>query len=110
VLHILQNAIEAMPDNASLHLSIREELYEHQQGLRLTVEDTGKGIDPHVISRIFEPFFTTGKVRGTGLGLAICRNIVDAHGGEMHVESQQFIGTTISIWLPCECQVQLSTV
>ena len=110
VLNILQNAIEAMPDNAALHLSIQEELYEHQQGLRLTVEDTGKGIDPHVISRIFEPFFTTGKVRGTGLGLAICRNIVDAHGGEMHVESQQFIGTTISIWLPYECQVQLSTV
>jgi len=110
VLNILQNAIEAMPDNGTLHLSIREELYEHHQGLRLTVEDTGKGIDPQVISRIFEPFFTTGKVRGTGLGLAICRNIVDAHGGEMHVESQQFIGTTISIWLPCECQVQLSTV
>lgn len=110
VLNILQNAIEAMPANGALHLSIAEELYEHQQGLRLKVEDTGKGIDSHVLSRIFEPFFTTGKHRGTGLGLAICRNIIDAHGGEIHAESQQQIGTTISVWLPCVCQPQLSTV
>ena len=110
VLNILQNAIEAMPANGALHLSIAEELYEHHQGLRLKVEDTGKGIEPNVLSRIFEPFFTAGKHRGTGLGLAICRNIVEAHGGEIHAESQQQIGTTISMWLPCVCQSQLSTV
>jgi signal transduction histidine kinase len=63
-----------------------------------------------VLSKIFEPFFTTGKHRGTGLGLAICRNIIEAHGGEIHVESQQHMGTTISVWLPCVCQAQLSTV
>ena len=110
VLNILQNAIEAMSSGGALHLSIAEELYEHHQGLRLKVEDTGKGIDPNVLSRIFEPFFTTGKHRGSGLGLAICRNIIDAHGGEIHAESQQQIGTTISVWLPCVCQPQLSMV
>ena len=110
VLNILQNAIEAMPENGALHLSITEELYEHHQGLRLKVEDTGKGIDANVLSRIFEPFFTTGKHRGTGLGLAICRNIIEAHGGEIHAESQKDIGTTISVWLPSVCQQQLSMV
>jgi PAS domain S-box-containing protein len=110
MLNILQNAIEAMPSNGMLHLSIVEELYEHQQGLRLKVEDSGKGIDPKVLSKIFEPFFTTGKHRGTGLGLAICRNIIEAHGGEIHAESQQGRGATISLWLPCVCQTQLSTV
>ena len=110
ILNILQNAIEAMPANGALHLSIAEELYEHHQGLRLKVEDTGKGIDPTILSRVFEPFFTAGKHRGTGLGLAICRNIIEAHGGEIHAESQQHIGTTISLWLPCVCQPQLSTV
>jgi PAS domain S-box-containing protein len=110
VLNILQNAIEAMPSNGTLHLSIVEELYEHHHGLRLKVEDSGKGIDPNVLSKIFEPFFTTGKHRGTGLGLAICRNIIEAHGGEIHAESQQRMGTTISVWLPCVCQTQLSTV
>ncbi len=109
-LNIFQNAIEAMPANGALHISIAEELYEHHQGLRLKVEDTGKGIEPAVLSRVFEPFFTTGKHRGTGLGLAICRNIIEAHGGEIHAESQQHIGTTISLWLPCVCQPQLSTV
>ncbi len=108
LLNILQNAIEAMPANGALHLSIAEELYEHHQGLRLKVEDTGKGIDAKVLSRIFEPFFTTGKYRGTGLGLAICRNIIEAHGGEIHAESQQQIGTTISLWLPSVCQPQHS--
>ena len=110
VLNILQNAIEAMSTDGALHLSIAEELYEHHQGLRLKFEDTGKGIDPTVLSRIFEPFFTTGKHRGTGLGLAICRNIIEAHGGEIHAESRQDIGTTISMWLPCVCVSQLSTV
>ena len=110
MLNILQNAIEAMPPNGTLHLSIVEELYEHHQGLRLKVEDSGKGIDSKVLSKIFEPFFTTGKHRGTGLGLAICRNIIEAHGGEIHAESQQGRGATISLWLPCACQTQLSTV
>ena len=87
LLNILQNAIEAMPVHGTLHLSIVEELYEHHQGLRLKVEDSGKGIDPQVLSKIFEPFFTMGKHRGTGLGLAICRNIIEAHGGEIHAES-----------------------
>ncbi len=109
LLNILQNAIEAMPGSGSLRLSIREELYEQQPGLRLKAEDSGKGIDPNVLSKIFEPFFTTGKHRGTGLGLAICRNIIEAHGGEIHAESQQGMGTTISVWLPCVCQTQLST-
>ena len=110
MLNILQNAVEAMPPNGTLHLSIVEELYEHHQGLRLKVEDSGKGIDPKVLSKIFEPFFTTGKHRGTGLGLAICRNIIEAHGGEIHAESQQGREATISLWLPCVCQTQLSTV
>ena len=110
VLNILQNALEAMPVNGALHLSIAEELYEDHQGLRLKVEDTGKGIDPKVLSRIFEPFFTTGKHRGTGIGLAICRNIIEAHGGEIHAESQQHHGTTISVWLPSVCQPHLAII
>ncbi len=110
ILNILQNAIEAIPESGTLQVSIHEEPYEHEPGLRLKVEDSGKGIDPNVLSRIFEPFFTTGKYRGTGLGLAICRNIIEAHGGEIHAESQLQVGTTVSIWLPRVCQPQLSMV
>ncbi len=110
VLNMIQNALEAMSSGGSLRLSIQEELYEHQSGIRLFVQDNGKGISPSALPRIFEPFFTTGKHRGTGLGLAICRNIIEAHGGDIHATSTVGEGTTLSIWLPCSYQPQLTTV
>lgn len=110
VLNIIQNAVEAMPMEGCLRLSIDKETNERVPGLRLKVQDDGKGICPSAFPRIFEPFFTTGKPRGTGLGLAICRNIIESHGGEIHAESQSGCGTTMTWWLPCVCQPQLSTV
>lgn len=110
VLNIIQNAVEAMPTGGRLLLSIEEETNEGEPGLCLKVVDNGKGISSSALPRIFEPFFTTGKHRGTGLGLAICRNIIESHGGEIHAESQSGIGTTMTCWLPCVCQPQLSTV
>ena len=110
MLNMMQNAVEAMSEGGCLRLSVEEEIDERIPGLRFTVKDNGKGISPSALPRIFEPFFTTGKHRGTGLGLAICRNIIEAHGGEIHVESQPGVGTTMTWWLPCVCQPQLSTV
>lgn len=110
MLNIIQNAVEAMSEGGCLHLSVEEETIERISGLRLKVKDNGKGISPSALPRIFEPFFTTGKYRGTGLGLPICRNIIEAHGGEIHAESQSGSGTTMTWWLPCVCQPQLPTV
>ena len=110
LLNMIQNAVEAMSEGGCLRLSVEEEATERIPGFRLTVKDNGKGISPSALPRIFEPFFTTGKYRGTGLGLAICRNIIEAHGGEIHAESQSGSGTTMTWWLPCVCQPQLSTV
>ena len=80
---------------------------QEEQGLILEIKDNGRGIGPSDLPRVFEPFFTTGKRRGTGLGLAICRNIIDAHGGEIQVQSQPGSGTNISIWLPVAQHSQL---
>ncbi|WNM61417.1 ATP-binding protein [Candidatus Nitrospira neomarina] len=110
LLNVIQNAVEAMSEGGCLRLSVEEETIERIPGLRITVQDNGKGISPSALPRIFEPFFTTGKHRGTGLGLPICRNIIEAHGGEIHAESQSGIGTTMTWWLPCVCQPQLPTV
>ncbi len=110
LLNVIQNAVEAMSDGGCLCLSIEEEAVERKPGLRLKVKDNGTGISPSALPRIFEPFFTIGKNRGTGLGLPICRNIIEAHGGEIHAESQSGLGTTMTWWLPCVCQPQLPTV
>ena len=69
--------------------------------VRIVIEDTGHGILPEHIEQVFAPFFTTkGQGRGTGLGLSIVRNIVDAHGGSIKVESCAPGGTKFTLELP----------
>ena len=60
---------------------------------------TGPGVDPSILAEIFDPFFTT-KAAGTGLGLAIVRKIVDAHDGQIDVNSAAETGTRFRVTLP----------
>lgn len=69
--------------------------------VRLTVSDTGCGIDPKHIERIFDPYFTTKKKgTGTGLGLAVVHGIIKNHGGSVHVKSQLGVGTVMTVIFP----------
>lgn len=69
--------------------------------LRLTVKDSGQGMEPQVMERIFEPYFTTKKTgEGTGLGLSVVHGIVKSHGGDITLSSTPGKGTTFNVFFP----------
>jgi PAS domain S-box-containing protein len=69
--------------------------------VKLTVKDSGPGLEPEFLERIFEPYFTTkGSADGTGLGLAVVHGIVTSHGGSIEVESKPGQGSSFMVFLP----------
>jgi PAS domain S-box-containing protein len=68
--------------------------------VKLTVKDTGRGMEKKIVDRIFEPYFTTKKPgEGTGMGLAVVHGIIKSHGGEIVVDTRPGIGTVFNIYL-----------
>jgi len=104
--HLCRNACEAMPDGGRLALGLENLALDHLEVVRLTVTDTGVGMDAETCRHIFEPFFTTKGVgegvvgKGTGLGLAMAQGVVVQHGGSIAVESQPGQGSRFIIDLP----------
>jgi PAS domain S-box-containing protein len=101
VLNLLANAIDAMGSSAAKQVTVTGRVIP--SGIELTVSDTGCGIPPEHLPKVFNPFFTTKPVgKGTGLGLSVARSIVEAHRGELLVESRVGQGTTMIVRLPLE--------
>lgn len=96
--NLIKNAIEAMPEGGTLNVSTQ--LINAEQ-IQIKVQDTGTGMSPETVSQIFVPYYTT-KDTGTGLGMAIVQRIVTDHDGEIFVESEEGVGTTVCIELFCE--------
>ena len=99
VLNLLTNALDAVEAQQGV-VTLRVELEEATDRVRLSVTDNGVGISPGSRRRLFEPFHSTKGLRGTGLGLVVTKKVVDEHGGTIHVDSQPGAGATFTIELP----------
>ncbi|MBN1832343.1 MAG: PAS domain S-box protein [Deltaproteobacteria bacterium] len=98
-LNLYLNAIEAMEDGGTLSVALNQR--EDLKSVRIIVSDTGSGIKKADLVHVFDPYFTT-KQSGTGLGLAIVHRIIEAHKGEIRVESETGRGTSVTIILPVD--------
>jgi signal transduction histidine kinase/ActR/RegA family two-component response regulator len=110
VTNLLVNAAQAIPEgNVKTHrVTVRTGATE--DGVWLQVEDTGRGIPPHVRERMFDPFFTTkARSQGTGLGLALCADIVRQHQGTITSGIGPDGGTCFEVRLPQNTQLELSS-
>jgi C4-dicarboxylate-specific signal transduction histidine kinase len=100
VLNLLLNAIEAM---SSVEAGPRELLISTEQtqenGVLVTVRDSGPGIDQEHAERVFDAFYTT-KTSGVGMGLPICRSIIGAHGGRLWADTNEPRGAVFQFTLP----------
>jgi two-component system NtrC family sensor kinase len=99
VLVLLVNASEAMPKGGTIEVATELDAAGEQGVVR--VKDTGTGIPADALGRIFDPFFTTKEDQNrTGLGLAVAHSIVEQHGGDIAVQTQEGVGTEFRITLP----------
>ncbi|WP_231631425.1 two-component system histidine kinase PnpS [Halolactibacillus sp. JCM 19043] len=103
VLNLIYNAINYTPSDGKVTVSA----FESSGYIKIQVIDNGIGIEPEVLPRIFERFYRVDKARsrntgGTGLGLSITKHIVEAHHGQIFVDSVVDEGSTFTIMLPKE--------
>ena len=99
ILNLLLNAMQALRGEGTIHMEVLADERAENPYAVLCVRDTGIGIDEEVREKLFTPFFTT-KEDGTGLGLVNSKKIVEAHGGNIRVESIPGEGTSFFVALP----------
>jgi len=110
-LNFYVNSLHAMPEGGDLHLLSENVVIDegsagnlklkHGEYVKVSIVDTGTGIDKEIQDKIFDPFFTTKeKGRGTGLGLASASEVIKNHDGLIDVYSEKYKGATFNIYLP----------
>ncbi len=120
LMNFFVNAWQAMPGGGDLYLETENVMVNEDAArpfgvapgryVRISVTDTGVGMDEETKKRLFEPFFTTkGRGRGTGLGLASAYGIVKNHGGMIDVYSEKGKGSVFSIYLPASTKEPIPT-
>jgi signal transduction histidine kinase len=107
-VNLMRNSIQSMRYGGNIDIDINppngnskaKKAKDDYEFMEITISDDGSGMSPDNLKKAFDPFFTT-KADGTGLGLPICKKIVNAHNGEIKLESVLGEGTTVKVLLPC---------
>jgi PAS domain S-box-containing protein len=101
LIQVLTNLISNAINYSAQHSTVRVSMEATANEVILTVQDNGSGIRPEALTHIFQPFYRANSfISGTGLGLSIAKEIIDAHGGDISVESTLDVGSTFTIRLP----------
>jgi len=111
IMNMLVNAQHSIEGGGAITIRTRVREGEDRQGadaeaglepmVEITINDTGCGISKDNLQRIFDPFFTTkGVGKGTGLGLSVSHGTIEAHGGQIEVESRVGVGTEFRVYIP----------
>lgn len=95
--NLITNGVEAMPQGGTLAIRADEDQAAHV--LRISIKDSGIGITSEQQAKLFQPMFTT-KARRIGLGLVVVKNLVQANGGSVAVESASGVGSTFTVMFP----------
>jgi len=104
--NLLQNAYQSGNGGSQISITIQAKaLHDY---LSVTVVDNGEGIPAKNLSKIYDPLFTT-RSRGMGIGLTIVKNLVEANGGTISVESKEKKGTTVTFTLPVHTEMEMQT-
>lgn len=121
LVNLATNARDAMPEGGRLTLSTARDSVSYTDPahpaalapgryVKLTIADTGIGMDAAILARVREPFFTTKRTgSGTGLGLAMAHSFAEQSGGALSIESQPGVGTTVTLWLPQAAPVEAAS-
>jgi C4-dicarboxylate-specific signal transduction histidine kinase len=99
LVNLIRNAIEAMANTAMAERLLTIDMRRTERRVRVSVGDSGHGIDPEIEPRLFHPFQTT-KPSGLGLGLSICQSLIEAHGGRMGIAPKPGAGAVFFFELP----------
>jgi signal transduction histidine kinase len=95
--NVITNGIDAMPEGGTMEITTSED--PQANTVIVSIRDSGAGIAPENMARLFQPLFTT-KARGIGLGLVVVKNLTQANGGSVTVQSEPGKGTEFVITLP----------
>jgi K+-sensing histidine kinase KdpD len=100
MINLVSNAIKYNREGGRVEIIVGAD----NNGMRVQIKDTGKGIPPDALPHLFEKFYrvpdSEGWAQGTGLGLSIVKQLIEAHGGQIEAESQVDVGTTMTFTLP----------